>query len=128
MRSGGGGGGVGLAYLIGCGAMPMQCTAYNLACHYVRARITYLLMQKKNKKQKLLNQVVFLVLPHEAIQGSYYSNDTISDASAVNYTSRSTSRGDDSKIYLKFCTKDFCKVKTCYCCQLTSQPGLQHVG
>ncbi|KAG2591989.1 hypothetical protein PVAP13_5NG517800 [Panicum virgatum] len=97
----GGGGGVGLAYLIPilsivliwCGAMPMQCR----------------------------------LLPHEAVQGSYYSNDTISGASAVNYTSRdnvnSTSRGDDSKVYLKFCTEDFCKLKLCYCCQLMSQPG-----
>jgi len=59
MRSGGGGVGVGLAYLIPIlsmvliwrGAMPMQCTAYNLACHYVRARITYLLMQKTKTKK-----------------------------------------------------------------------------
>lgn len=32
---------------------------------------------------------------------------------AVNSTSR-----DDGKIYLKFCTKDLCQFKLCYCCQM----------
>ena len=103
MRSGGGGGGVGPAdlipilsiVLIWCGAVPIQCTASTSSSSSHRRR----------------HRRVFCLLNNLAC--------TISDASAVN----SASRDDGSKIYLKFCTKDFCKGKICYCCQLTSQPG-----